>query len=361
MSLLIIAEAGVNHNGELERALALVDAAAAAGADVVKFQTFTAAAIVTGGAGKAEYQKQATGGGESQRDMLARLELDEAAHRALMARARQRGIRFLSTPFDLDSLRLLTGTLGLDTLKLPSGEITNAPLLLAAARSGCRVILSTGASTLDEVEQALGVLAFGYARPVGAEPGPDAFAAAFSSPEGQAALVTHVELMHCTSEYPAPFAEVNLRAMETLRRAFDLPVGLSDHTEGIAIAIAAAALGAASVEKHFTLDRTLPGPDHRMSLDPSDLAAMVAGIRQAEQALGHGGKDPTPSERRNRAIIRKALVAARPIAAGQLIVAADVAAKRISAEGVSPMLLWSLLGTRARRDYAVDQPLELPE
>ncbi len=360
MTTFVIAEAGVNHNGDPDRALALVDAAAAAGADAVKFQTFTAAALVTAAAGKADYQKATTAAAESQRDMLARLELDEAAHRALIVRARQRGIRFLSTPFDLASLRLLTEGLGLDTLKLPSGEITNAPLLLAAARSGRRVFLSTGASSLDEVERALGVLAFGYARPHDAKPGTAAFAEAYGSGEGRLALQEHVELMHCTSEYPAPVAEVNLQAMDTMRQAFGLPVGLSDHTEGINVAMAAAALGAASVEKHFTLDKTLPGPDHRMSLDPAELAALVAGIRQVEAALGDGHKRPTPSELANRDVIRKALVAARPIVRGAVIGPDDVTAKRISGRGLSPMELWSLLGRPAGRDYAVDDVMETP-
>ncbi|CAA7614385.1 N-acetylneuraminate synthase [Magnetospirillum sp. SS-4] len=359
MSVLVIAEAGVNHNGDLDRALELVDAAADAGADVVKFQTFKAGAIVTDAAGKAEYQQRATGAKESQRDMLARLELDEAAHHALLEGCRRRGIRFLSTPFDFPSLRLLTEGLGLDTIKIPSGEITNAPLILAAARTRARIILSTGASTLDEVEQALGVLAFGYTQPPDAMPGIEAFRAVHAGEAGRAALSAHVRLMHCTSEYPAPYAEVNLRAMDTLRRAFGLPVGLSDHTEGIAVAIAAVAMGADSIEKHFTLDKSLPGPDHRMSLDPAELAALVAGIRQVEAALGDGRKQPGPAELRNRPVIRKALVAARPIARGAVIGPDDVTAKRISAEGMSPMLWWSLVGSVARRDFTPDQPLEM--
>ena len=358
MSVFIIAEAGVNHDGRLDRGLALVDAAAAAGADAVKFQTFNTADIVIRGAGKAAYQLETTGA-ESQSDMLVRLELDEANHHALAARAAERGIRFLSTPFDLGSLHLLADTLGLDTIKIPSGEITNAPLLLATARSGRQVILSTGASLLGEVEQALGVLAFGYTQPADAKPGVTAFAAAYGSAAGRAALARHLRLLHCTSEYPAPYCEINLRAMDTLRQAFGLPVGLSDHTEGIAVAIAAAARGAALIEKHFTLDKTLPGPDHRMSLDPGELAAMVAGIRQMEQALGDGHKGPTESELRNLPIIRKALVAARPIAKGTIIGSDDVGAKRISAAGLSPMRLWDLLGRVATRDYAADQPLDL--
>jgi N-acetylneuraminate synthase len=359
MSVLVIAEAGVNHNGDLGRALELVDAAAAAGADVVKFQTFRTADIVIAAAGKAAYQQQTTGSGQSQYDMLVALELDEAAHHALQERCRQRGIRFLSTPFDFPSLRLLTEGLGLDTIKIPSGEITNAPLILAIARSGRRVILSTGASTLAEVQQALSVLAFGYTRPHDAAPGIEAFRAAYADEAGRAALAANVQLMHCTSEYPAPYAEVNLRAMDALRRTFGLEVGLSDHTEGIAVALAAVGRGAASIEKHFTLDKALPGPDHRMSLDPGELAALVTGIRQVEAALGDGLKGPTPSERRNLPIIRKALVAARPIARGSVIGPDDVAAKRISAKGVSPMRLWELLGRIAERDYAADQPLEM--
>lgn len=357
-SVLIIAEAGVNHNGDLDRALALVDAAADSGADVVKFQTFRADALVSRTAAKAAYQQQTTGGGESQHAMLARLELDAAAHRALMERCDQRGIRFLSTPFDLASLALLAGELGLDTVKLPSGEITNAPLLLAAARSGCRVILSTGASSLDEIATALGVLAFGYTAPPDALPGRAAFAAAFAGAEGRAALAERVTLLHCTSEYPAPFAEVNLRAMDTLGTAFGLPVGLSDHTEGISIAAAAAARGARVIEKHFTLDKALPGPDHRMSLDPGELTALVAAVRQVEVALGDGVKAPAASELPNRAIIRKALVAARPIAAGESLAAEAIAAKRISAPGLSPLHFWDLLGRSAPHAYAPDQPFE---
>jgi len=358
MSVFIIAEAGVNHNGSLDRALALVDAAAQAGADAVKFQTFRADAIVSRAAAKAAYQQQTTGGAESQHAMLARLELDAAAHRALIARCGQRGIRFLSTPFDLASLALLRDTLGLDTLKIPSGEITNAPLLLAAARGGGPVILSTGASTLDEIATALGVLAFGYTAPASATPGRAAFAAAYTSPTGRAMLAARVTLLHCTSEYPAPFAEVNLRALDTMRRQFGLPVGLSDHTEGIAAATAATALGAEIIEKHFTLDKTLPGPDHCMSLDPGELAALVTAVRQIEAALGDGAKVPTASEQANRPIIRKALVAARPIAAGEILEEGAITAKRISAPGLSPLMLWDLLGRPAPHAYAPDQPFE---
>ncbi|CAA7621689.1 N-acetylneuraminate synthase [Magnetospirillum sp. UT-4] len=351
----VIAEAGVNHNGDLDRALALVDAAAAAGADAVKFQTFVPEEVISRFAPKAEYQKRTTGGDDSQLDMVRALRLSEDDHRALVRRCGEKGIAFLSTPFDLPSLDFLTGGLGLDLLKLPSGEITNWPLLLAAARSGRRIILSTGMSTLDEVEAALGVLAFGYA--ASAAPGAEAFRAAYASAAGRAALAARVSLLHCTTEYPTPFADVNLRAMDTLARAFGLPVGLSDHTVGFAAAVAAVARGATIIEKHFTLDRALPGPDHAASLEPNELAAMVAMVRQVELALGSADKVPAPSEVKNIAIARKSLVARRPIGAGETFTEANLTAKRPGG-GVSPTRTWEVLGTPAGRDYAEDEPID---
>ncbi|HSV29966.1 MAG TPA: N-acetylneuraminate synthase [Candidatus Omnitrophota bacterium] len=353
MAVTIIAEAGVNHNGDVAMALDLVDAAAAAGADAVKFQTFRAEAIISRNAAKADYQKRATDPGESQLDMVRRLELDEAAHRALIRRCADRRIAFLSTPFDPGSVELLA-RLGLDTLKIPSGEVTNPLLLLAAARSGRKVILSTGMCDLADVERALGVLAFGYLG--GERPGRDAFARAFASPEGKAALAAKVTILHCTTEYPAPFADVNLRAMDTLRDAFGLPVGLSDHTPGISVALAAAARGAAIVEKHFTLDRTLPGPDHKASLEPAELAAMVTGIREVEAALGSGVKAPAPSERANMAIARKCLVALAPVKAGEVFTEANLGAKRADGD-ISPDCYWDWLGRPANRDYDADQAI----
>ena len=346
----VIAEAGVNHTGELGLALALIDVAADTGADAVKFQTFRAAEMATTDAPKAEYQKSTTEGSETQFEMLRRLELGEDAHRLLLDHALARGLDFLSTPFDIASLRFLTGELGLKTLKIASGEITNGPLLLAAARSGSDIILSTGMSTLGEVEEALAVLAFGFTTET-ALPSRTAFAAAFASDEGRQAVHGKLALLHCTSEYPAPFEDVNLAAMATLAETFGVRVGLSDHTRGIAAAVAATALGAGIVEKHFTLDRALPGPDHSASLDPHQLADMIAAIRDIEKARGDGIKAPAPSECRNREIVRKSLVALCPIAAGESFSEENLGCKR-PGDGVSPMDFWHWLGRPADRAYA---------
>lgn len=356
MSVYVIAEAGVNHNGSLDMALRLVDAAAEAGADAVKFQTFTADNLVRKSAPKAEYQLQTTGASESQYEMLRRLELPRVAHKALLERCSARMIDFLSTPFDEASLDFLTDELGLKTVKLGSGEVTNGPLLLRVARKGVDIIMSTGMSTLGEVETALSCLAFGY---IGNDKPPslEAFVASYASPEGQDALRRKVTLLHCTTEYPAPFADVNLRSMLTMRDAFGLRVGYSDHTEGIAVSIAAAALGASVIEKHFTLDRTLPGPDHRASLVPDELAELVLSVRQVEAALGSSLKAPSPSERENRLIVRKSLVAKRPIRKGERFTADNVTCKRPGG-GVSPIAYWGILERTADRDYDEDEALE---
>ena len=353
MQTLIIAEAGVNHNGDPALALALIDAAADAGADVVKFQTFRTNEVVTRSARQADYQTTNTGVAETQMEMIRRLELSPRQHYDLVERARQRNLTFLSTPFDLFSLDFLVRDLGLPCIKLPSGEVTNGPLLLNTARHGVDIILSTGMCRLGEVEDALGVLAFGYLG--GSEsPGRDAFAAAYASPEGQEALRRHVTLLHCTTEYPSAYADVNLRAMDTLGQAFGLRVGLSDHTPGIAIPIAAAARGATVLEKHFTLDRNLPGPDHLASLEPGELAALVAGVRQVEAALGNGVKLPTAGELGNREVARRSLVARHAIAAGEVFSVDNLGAKR-PAGGLSPMLYWEMLGQAAERDIDEDE------
>lgn len=345
----IIAEAGVNHNGSLDLARKLIDVAAEAGADAVKFQTFRAETLVTATAPKAAYQRETTDAGESQYAMLKVLELDEAAHRTLIEHCERRGIQFLSTPFDTESLNLLVEGFGMPRIKMPSGEITNGPLLLAAAQTGLPVIVSTGMSTLGEVEQALGVLAFGYLEREAA-PGLEGFAAAYASEAGQAALRDRVTLLHCTSEYPTPPEDVNLRAMDTLGSAFGLPVGYSDHSRGIVVPIAAAARGAVLIEKHFTLDRTLPGPDHRASLEPEELAEMVRAIREVEAALGRSVKAPTHGEIETQAVARKSLVAATEIAEGQPFSTANVTARR-PGNGVSPMHHWSYMGKAAARSY----------
>lgn len=355
--VIVIAEAGVNHNGRLDLALDLVDAAAAAGADMVKFQTFQAAKLVTATAPKADYQARQTGAGESQRAMLERLQLSEADHRALMERCAARDIGFLSTPFDFDSLDLLARTFALPVLKIGSGELTNGPFLLAIARTGRDLVLSTGMGTLAEVEAALGVLAFGYCADMRAVPGPAAFAAMLHDPAAWARLRDRVTLLHCTSDYPAAPASVNLRAMDTMAAAFGLRVGYSDHTEGGAVAVAAVARGAVMVEKHLTLDRTMDGPDHAASVEPDAFAAMVRDIRAVENALGTGIKQPGRSELSTRDVARKSLVAARPLSAGTVIGPDDIAVMR-PGTGRSPMDYWSVVGHTAVRAYAAGEPLE---
>ena len=349
----IIAEAGVNHNGSLEMAKQLVDAAVEASADAVKFQTFKAEDTVSKDAPKAEYQTKTTGDAETQFEMIKRLELDEAAHKVLVEHCRRCGIQFLSTPFDLESVDLLANTLNLPRLKIPSGEITNAPLLLKAAQTGKPVILSTGMSTLGEVEMALAVLAFGYTCP-DQTPSVAAFKAAYFSEAGRQALKKQVVLLHCTTEYPASFSDVNLRAMDTLATAFGLPVGLSDHTPGIAIPVAAVARGAVVIEKHFTLDRNLPGPDHQASLEPGELKAMVRLIRQVEAGLGSPHKIPAASEIKNMSVARKSLVAARDIRQGELFTAENLTVKR-PGTGISPLYYWKWLGKVAERAYQRDE------
>ena len=316
----VIAEAGVNHNGDRARALALVDAAADAGADAVKFQTFVAARLVTPDAPKAAYQIAATGNDESQFAMLARLELSTDDHRALIARSRERGIMFLSTPFDEACADLLQ-RLDVAAMKTPSGELTNLPYLAHVARLRRPMIVSTGMATLAEVAAAVEAIESAGAPPVA--------------------------LLHCVSNYPAAAADVNLRAMGTLASAFGLPVGYSDHTQGIDIALASVALGACILEKHLTLDRNLPGPDHRASIEPDELRDLVRGIRRVEAALGDGRKRPAPSEAATAAAGRKSLVATRDISAGEALAGHDLTAKR-PGTGIAPGLHSSVVGRRAR-------------
>lgn len=355
MSVFIIAEAGVNHNGSLQTAMQLVDAAVAAGADAVKFQTFKAEKLVTQSASKAEYQKQTTGAAESQLEMLRKLELKYEFHFQLRDYCRRQGIEFLSTAFDIDSLAFLVNELGISRLKIPSGEITNGPFLLAHAQTGKEIIVSTGMSTLGEVEAALGVLAFGF---LGWErPSLAAFQQAYSAEAGQAVLKEKVTLLHCTSEYPTPMADVNLRAMDVLQQAFGLPVGYSDHTEGLVVPIAAVARGAVLIEKHFTLDRSQKGPDHQVSLEPDELKQMVLDIRAVEQALGRPGKMPQALELQNRAVARKSLVAAASITAGEKFSAENLTSKR-PGTGLSPMEYWRLLGHASHQDYQMDDLIE---
>lgn len=352
----IIAEAGVNHNGDERIALALIDAACSAGADVVKFQTFKAANLVTPQARQAEYQEANTGRSESQLAMLSRLELSFEAHLRLIEHCQNRGIEFLSTAFDEESLVFLTEQLGLQTLKIPSGELTNAPFILKHARTGCDLIVSTGMATLSDVEMALGVIAFGLTQSPNEKPSLEKFMAAYASEQGQQALARKVTLLHCTTEYPAPVNEINLRSMDTLHHAFQLPVGYSDHSQGITVPIAAVARGACLIEKHFTLDRTMEGPDHKASLEPDELSSMINAIRDVELALGNGVKSPQPSELKNKLVARKSLVAGCDIRAGEVISAHHLAVKR-PGDGMSPYCYWDVLGSVAQQDYLAGEKI----
>jgi len=355
----IIAEAGVNHNGSLARALELVDVAADAGADVVKFQTFNAEALATAKAPKAAYQHRTTKKDESQLAMLRALELSLGDHKKLMARANEKGIAFLSTPFDLESLVVLDQKLDLPCLKMGSGEMTNAPLLFAAAQTGKPIILSTGMARLPEIEVSLGVLALGYQKSnKDLMPSRADFVDAFHSADGRRALKDKVTLLHCTSAYPTPDTDINLSAIATLKDQFGLDVGFSDHSQGIEISIASPAAGAVMVEKHFTLDRTLPGPDHEASIEPDELAAMVRGIRRVVAALGDGEKTPRESELGNINVARKSLVAACPIAKGAVFTAENLTVKRPGG-GLDPIDYWAALGKPAPRAFASDDLIVL--
>lgn len=349
----LIAEAGVNHNGSLARALDMVDAAAKSGADAIKFQTFSADTLVTRQAEKAAYQVKRTGHIGKQYEMLKALELSASDFATLAGRCQNRGLEFMSTPFDEASLALLVD-LGIRRLKFSSGDLTNAPLLLAGARTRLPVIVSTGMSVLDEVRCALGVLAFGFLGNI--QPTRAAFAAAFTTHEGKKTLAERVTILHCTTNYPTPLPEANLLAMDTLSQTFELPVGYSDHTEGIWTSVAAAARGAVIIEKHFTLDRSLAGPDHAASLEPGELALLVEAIHKVDAALGSAEKFPTDTEKANQTVARKSLVALQAIPAGFIWTAQNLTAKR-PGNGLSPSYYWELLGRPATQDYAADELL----
>ena len=329
---IIIAEAGVNHNGSMKSAKKLVDVAAVAGADLVKFQTFKAESSVTHSANKAEYQKESTSSDESQFDMIRKLELDRAAHEELMEHCDHKSIPFLSTAFDHDSIDLLV-ELNIPFFKIPSGEITNLPYLRHIGRIGKPIIMSTGMATLDEVRAALDILVHS-----GAEK-------------------DQITILHCNTEYPTPMEDVNLKAMLTMGDELEVKVGYSDHTLGIEIPVAAVAMGATVIEKHFTLDRTLPGPDHRASLEPNELKAMVAAIRNIEKAMGYGVKKPSPSEFKNITIARKSIVAKKPIGKGEVFSDENLTVKR-PGTGISPLEWDRLIGERSNKAYSIDDFIE---
>jgi len=328
MSIFIIAEAGVNHNGNLELAKKLIDVALDAAADAVKFQTFKADNLVSKTAQKAAYQKQTTDATESQYEMIKKLELDEAAHHELIAYCKTKKIIFLSTPFDHESIGLLNH-LGMEIFKIPSGEITNLPYLRHIGSLGKEIILSTGMADLGEIEDALEVLITA------------------------GTVKDNITVLHATTEYPCPMEDVNLKSMQTIAKAFGVKVGYSDHTKGIEVPIAAVAMGASIIEKHFTLDKTMEGPDHKASLEPDELKAMVNAIRNIEKALGNGIKKASPSELKNIVIARKSIVAARPIKIGETFTTTNLAIKR-PGNGINPMRWDEIIGTYATRDYSVD-------
>lgn len=330
MSVYVIAEVGVNHNGSFELACKLVDVAKAAGADCIKFQTFKSKNLVSRNAQKAEYQKKTTGEG-SQVDMLKALELSFDEFRDLKAYCDSVGIAFLSTPFDFDSIQFLN-SIDMPFWKIPSGEITDYPYLVALARTGKPIVLSTGMSDMDDIAAAIRVL-----RENGA---------------------ADIKLLHCNTEYPTPFEDVNLRAMMTMRNAFGLEVGYSDHTKGIEVPVAAVAMGATIIEKHITLDRNMEGPDHRASLEPDELTAMITGIRNIEKALGDGNKKPSPSEKKNISVARKSIVAKCRISKGELFTENNITVKR-PGTGISPMKWSSIVGTKATRDFEEDELIEV--
>lgn len=332
-STFIIAEAGVNHNGSMETAKKLIDVAVGAGADAIKFQTFIAEKVVTRVASKAEYQKMTTEAGESQLEMIKRLELSMEAHKGLIRYCREKNIIFLSTPFDLDSIDLLNG-LGLEIFKIPSGEITNLPYLRKIGNLRKNIIMSSGMADLGEIEDALDILI------------------------GSGTPREDITVLHCNTEYPTPFEDVNLLAMLTIKEAFKVKIGYSDHTPGIEVPTSAVALGATIIEKHFTLDRNMRGPDHKASLEPEELNNMVKAIRNIEKALGNGQKKPSSSEFQNKAIVRKSIVAAKGIKEGEFFTDENITAKR-PGTGICLMEWDKIIGKRAKKDFFVDDLIEL--
>jgi len=330
---IIIAEAGVNHNGSMVSAKKLVDVAADAGADYVKFQTFKADTLVTQSAEKAEYQKIITDKSESQFEMIKKLELDKSAHDELIKHCEEKGIRFLSAAFDHDSIELLAD-LNIPLYKIPSGEITNLPYLRHIGRMGKPIILSTGMSTLEEVQKALNVLLES-----GAEK-------------------EKITILHCNTEYPTPMEDVNLKAMLTIREELGVNIGYSDHTLGIEVPIAAVAMGATVIEKHFTLDRTLTGPDHAASLEPHELKSMVTAIRNIKKAMGDGIKKPSPSETRNIPIARKSIVAKKPIKKGERYSEENITVKR-PGTGISPIEWDNIINQKSIKDFIIDDLIEV--
>lgn len=352
MKTFIIAEAGVNHNGSLVMAKQLVDVAKQAGADAVKFQTFKAENLVTKSAQQATYQIENLGESSSQYEMLKKLELSYEEFVELKRYCKEVNVHFLSTPFDLESVDFLIEELQIDTVKIPSGELTNSPFIYEIAKKRKPMIISTGMATVEEIHEVLSVAAFGLAQKKVTEL--KKTKAFYTTVEAKELLKEYVTILHCTTEYPAPYDTINLMAMVHLKEVLDMKIGLSDHSQGVAIPIAAVALGAQVIEKHFTLDKNLDGPDHKASLNPKELASMVLQIRQIEKALGNGVKHPSLQELENRIPVRKSLVARRNIVAGELFTENNLTVKR-PGNGMSPSNYWELLGKMAKKSYFEDE------
>lgn len=358
-STIIIAEAGVNHNGDVRLAEKLIEVAANSGVDYVKFQTYKTELLATNNAQKATYQQEFNKGADdnTQFTMLKNLELSPNDYPKLLKCCAKHQVQFLSTPFDLESLDFLVNVIKLEVIKIGSGDLTNLPLLYQAARTGVKIIISTGMATLMDIEIALGALAAGYLN--GTEPPSLAlFSEAYLSEKGQELLESEVSVLHCTTEYPAPFDEVNLRAMDTLKCAFNLTVGFSDHTPGIAIPVAAVALGAQIIEKHFTLDKSMSGPDHKASLEPDELNEMVKSIREVELALGSTKKLVTRSELANKKVARRILVANKIIKKGDILSEDNVSVKRSGKPGIQAQYYYEYIGGIANNNYQLDEPIK---
>ncbi|NOZ52454.1 MAG: N-acetylneuraminate synthase [Gammaproteobacteria bacterium] len=357
-STYIIAEAGINHNGCFETAIKLIDAAHSAGANAVKFQSFIPEALASDTAPMAQYQIEKTGNNSTQLQMLRSLALNFAQQEMLFKYCNAIGIEFLSTPFDHESQKFLCCTLGLSHIKIGSGDITNGPLLLAIAKNNKNIILSTGMSDLNEIQQALNIIAFGYAQTHDTQPTNATLKAAFKSEQNQAILKKKITLLHCTTAYPCPYDNVNLRAMDTLATQFKLSVGYSDHTRGSNVAVAAVARGATVIEKHFTLDNNQSGPDHQASIEPHQLKQMIQDIRSTEACLGSAEKIAVESEIQNKAIARKHLVAACTIRKGETFTPEALTCKR-TGHGLSPMYYWQLLHMQSNKNYLKDEVITL--
>ncbi|WP_285397572.1 N-acetylneuraminate synthase [Lysinibacillus sp. fls2-241-R2A-57] len=352
----IIAEAGVNHNGSLEMAKKLVEVAKKAGADAVKFQTFKVENLVTKQAKQADYQVDNLGEATSQFAMLKKLELTYEEFEELKAFCQTEDIAFLSTPFDFESVDFLLDKLAVEKVKIPSGELTNAPFIHYMATKRKPIILSTGMATVEEIHEALAFIACGLANPLDAVT-METVQQFYHTEEAKKVLQHYVTLLHCTTQYPAPASSINLNAISEMKEIFGLPIGLSDHSEGIRISIAAVSLGAKVIEKHFTLDKTLEGPDHIASLNPDELKEMIGGIREIEQALGDGVKRPTTTELQNRMPARKSLVAKRPIKIGEVFSASNLTIKR-PGSGIAPSKYWSYIGKGALKSYDEDELID---